>query len=494
MATVYRHGTYGEFSPSSGGAATQTGTVAVYVGSAPVNLIRGWSNAGVVNTPVLLTSLAAARRLIGYSSKWDSFTLSEAVSVHFDNIAGNAGPIVAINVLSPKLHKKTETTTLSLTFVNGQARILSDTIILDSLVLADKVEGVDFSIDYDWTSGQVMINSLGKTKITGTVNATYSEVDPSMVAEADIIGGVTSGGEYTGLGCVDLVNQTFGIEPNLIVAPGWSDHPPVYEAMVKAGTNINGQWNAFALADIPLATADGDRVDTEEAAQSWAAENGYISGRSKVYWPPVEATNGSVCHLSTLAAWAIQTVDASHGGVPMETESNKPIPIVRQYFGADSTNRGFDQQRANDLNAVGITTAVFFGGRWVIWGGHTAAYKFGAVTDKRVTFDTNVRMMMYILNSFHRDWALTVDQPMTRALADTIKIREQEKADALVAIGALIGAPKVDFIESENGAADLSDGNFVWDFDGTPTPHLKSAAMRVGYTDAGFTTYFGGEV
>ena len=82
-------------------------------------------------------------------------------------------------------------------------------------------------------------------------------------------------------------------------------------------------------------------------------------------------------------------------------------------------------------------------------GGHTAAYKFGSVNDKRVIFDNNLRMMMYITNSFQQEWALTIDQPMTVALADTIRNREQEKADALVSMGMLIGTPVVQFLESE---------------------------------------------
>ena len=38
----YKHGTYGEFAASIGDAATQAGTIAVYVGLAPVNLVRGY--------------------------------------------------------------------------------------------------------------------------------------------------------------------------------------------------------------------------------------------------------------------------------------------------------------------------------------------------------------------------------------------------------------------------------------------------------------------
>ncbi|SCJ81291.1 Phage tail sheath protein [uncultured Flavonifractor sp.] len=483
----YKHGTYGEFAASIGDAATQTGTVAVYVGLAPVNLIRGYEQ--YVNSPVKLSNFNAVKRYFGYSSNWATFDLCEAFQLHFDNTAGNIGPIVAINVLDPAKHKKSSETTQSLTFANGQATIQSDTIILDTLVLADKTEGVDFSIDYDFTKCQAIINSVGDEPITGEVQATFSEIDTSTITETDIIGGETAGGVYTGLGCVGLIYPELGLIPNLISCPGWSSKPKVYEAMVKAGTKVNGHWDACAFADIPI--KDTGAVDTIETAKEWKDTNGYTNERSKVFWPQAIDTVGRVYHSAVLAAWRQMIVDESHDGIPMESCSNKPVPVARQYFGAESTNRGFDQQRGNELNAEGITTIVYWGGQWVLWGPHTAAYKYGQVTDNRAIFDNSIRTMMHITNSFQQEHALTIDQPMTRAMADTIKNREQEKADALAAVGALIGTPVVEFTEDDNSTADMVEGNFTWATKGTPTPPFKSGTMRVAYTTAGFDSYFG---
>lgn len=483
----YKHGTYGEFAESIGAIATQSGTLAVYVGIAPVNLVRGYAQ--YVNTPVKLTDFASATRYMGYSSKWAQFDLCEAFKLHFNNTLSNVGPIVAINVLNPAIHKKDAQTAKSLSFVNGRAAFESDTIILDTLVLADKVEGTDFAIDYDFNKGQVIISSIGDP-ITGTVEASYSEVDTSKLTKDDIIGSVTAGGEYSGLGCVGLVYQELNLIPNIICCPGWSHIPEVYNAMLAAGTKINGHWDAIVCADIPV--LDGaTKVDTIEAAKKWKTDNAYISERSKVFWPMAKDSAGNIYHGSTLGVWLMLMVDVQNDGIPMESPSNKAVPIVKQYFGEGSTNRGFDQQRANELNADGITTVVFWGGLWVLWGPHTAAYKFGAVTDNRVVFDNSIRLMMYVSNSFQQEHALTIDQPMTSALADTIKNREQEKMDALAAIGAFIGTPVVEFNASDNSTGDLVEGNFVWGFKGTPAPPFKSGTMKVAYTTEGFASYFG---
>ena len=484
----YKHGTYGEFAASVGEVATQSGTVAVYVGTAPVNLIRGYAER--VNTPVRLANIYDVRRYFGYSDNWDAFTLCEAFHVHFENPTGdNIGPVVAINVLDPATHKKAEDTTQTLTFAKGRATIVSDTIILDTLVLAGKVEGVDYSVSYDFEKGHVVINSIGAT-ITGTVQATYSEVDASAVTADEIVGSVTAEGVYTGLGCINLVYQELGLIPNLIGCPKWSSSKAVYDAMIEAGTKINGHWDAFVCADIPV--LDGStKVDTIAAAIAWKETNGYTDEVHKPFWPMGVLASGKAVHGSVLHIWRQMLVDATHDGIPMESASNKPVPVVKQYFGAGSVNRGFDQQQANELNANGITTIVYWGGRWVLWGPHTGAYKHGAVTDNRSVFDVSIRMMMYVSNSFQQEHALVIDSPMTRAMADTIKNREQEKADALAAIGALIGTPKVDFLEGDNSTADLVEGNFVWVNKNTPTPPFKSGTLKVAYTTEGFDTYFG---
>ena len=484
---IYKHGTYGEFAASIGAVATQSGTVAVYVGAAPVNLIRGYAER--VNTPVRLSNLNDAHRYMGYSANWAAFDLCEAFHVHFNNAAGNVGPIVAINVLDPSTHTKDQATTVSLAFVNGLAYIQSDTIILDTLVLAEKVEGTDYAVSYDFDKGRVVISSIGDD-ITGSVNATFTEVDAGKITADEIIGEASDAGVYTGLGCLSLVYQDLGIIPNLLLCPKWSSTKAVYTAMVKAATKINGHWDCSVYADIPV--MDGaTKVDTIAAAITWKNTNAYTNERSKVFWPQAKDNDAHTFHAAVLGAWRTMAVDATHDGIPMESPSNKSVPVAKQHFGAGSTNRGFDQQRANELNENGITTVVFWGGQWVLWGPHTAAYKYGEFEDNRVIFDNSIRMMMHVSNGFQQEHALVIDSPMTRAMADTIKNREQEKMDALAAMGAFIGTPVVEFNQSDNSTGDLVEGNFVWSFKGTPTPPFKSGTLKVAYTTAGFDSYFG---
>lgn len=494
MANQYLYGAYGHIGETIAQSAVQAGTTPVYIGTAPINLVRNYKDVKGVNSPLKLSDFMSAQRKMGISPDWNKFTLCEVMTAHFNNPLGNIGPIYVINVLDPEIHKKTTQTTKALTFVNGRAEFISDTIILDTFLIADKAEGADYNLDYNYTKNSVVITSADPdAPLNGSVNVTFCEIDTTAITAAEIVGGVTANGEYSGLGALKLLYQEQYQVCNLLAAPGWSHEPAVYNALISAAQKINGHWDAFVVADIPLVDNEGEKVDTIQKANDWKTAHGYTNERSKVFWPQTMDNAGQVFHLSTLAMVELMRADYSHDSVPMETCGNKEVQGIKQYFGADSKNRGFDQQAANDLTSNGIGTIIAWGGNWVLWGDHTAAYIYGADIDPRAIFDVNMRMLFHITNNFQREWSPKIDKPMTLQLKDRIVNREQEKLDALVAKGALLGEPKILFLESENSTTDIMNGDFRWDIAATPTPPLKSATVYVAYTDAGFSAYFSAE-
>lgn len=500
MANEYLYGAYGHIGETVAQSAVQAGTTPVYVGTAPVNLVRGFADAGVINEPIKLSNMVDAQRKLGYAADWGTFTLCEVMNAHFNNTIGNIGPIYVINVLDPSegKHRKAEETTKQLSFTGGRAEFASGTIILDTLTIAkseggDYAEGTDYAVDYNFTKGTVIITSLiDDSPLTGTLTASFYEVDDAAIEDEDIIGGVTASGEYSGLSSIALLYPEQFAVCNLIAAPGWSHSPAVYNAMLTTSQKINGHWDSFVVADLPIVDGSAQAVDTITKAVAWKKNNAFTGERSKVYWPQGIDNLGNVYHLSTLAVVELMRADFSHNSVPMETCGNKAIPIIKQYFGANATNRGFSQQEGKELTQNGISTAVAWGGEWVLWGDHTAAYTYGADVDPRAIFDVSMRMLMHITNDFQREWSPKIDEPMTRALKDEIINREQEKLDGYVSMGALLGEPKIVFLESENSTTDIMNGDFRWDIAVTPTPPLKSASVYVAYTDAGFSVYYEG--
>ena len=137
---AYLHGAYGEILDSKVNSAQQADAVAVYIGTAPVNLIRDYADKDLVNMPLKIQNMGEVQTKLGYSDNWQDFTLCEVFAEHFDNTVGNVGPIYVVNVLDPAVHRDTEKTTKTLTFKNNRAEFESSDIILDTFAIADMAE------------------------------------------------------------------------------------------------------------------------------------------------------------------------------------------------------------------------------------------------------------------------------------------------------------------------------------------------------------------
>ncbi len=486
MANTYKHGAYAELGTSIAQNAVQAGTVAVYVGVAPVNLVPGYADAEVVNLPVKINDFTDAQKKIGYSKDWASFTLSEAVAAHFDNGLENIGPIYCINVLDPDTHKKSEVTNVDITFTNNVAEFSSDTVILDTVAIESYVKDTDFTVDYNFTTGKVVITSLN-AELTSTVTVAYYDVDYSKITAETIIGGVTANGEYTGFGALQLLYTRENQVCNLLACPKYSEIPEVYAAMISACTEINGHWQSFFVADIPVVDEDGSAVDTITKAKAWRTSNGYNSERSEIFWPQFQdVTTGRTFHGSVLAMVAYMRTDFENNSVPFESCSNKEVPIGKQYFGAYSKNQGFDKKTAtNDLNAYGISTAIFWGGKWVLWGGNTAKYQFGKDIDARAIDCHYMRMLFHCMNGFQRRQSTNIDEPFNLQLKDSILNEEQDILDSYIAQGGLLEGSEILFLASDNGTSDMINGDFVFRLPVSVVPRAKSLTGKVAYTDAG---------
>ena len=486
---AYKHGTYGEITDSKAVAAAQADTVVVYVGTAPINKIAGYASKGLINQPVRLRNLTEAKSTFGYSDDWAKFTLCEAFDEHFNNTVANAGPIYVINVLDPSTDKGAQVTISDADFTSGKVYIANELCDVDSVRVTGKVLDTDYRVYYDAENDRAVVEDL--TGAMTEEDITYYPVNAAAVTTTDIIG-TSSGGVSTGIQAIKKVYTKYGVVPNLLVAPGWSEFPTVYAAMVSAIQKINGHWDAFALADIPI-NDNGTPVDTKEKAIAWQASKDYNAERSKVCWPQKKAGNGKIYHISTVCAATMLRVDQANDSVPMESPSNKQIMATGQYFGASATNEGYDDTECNDLNEKGITTICFSHGAWRLWGPHTAAYKYGSTMDPRVIFDNNMRMLMYITNGFQLRHGTEIDAPMTPAQKDTVVNAEKAELERLKALGAIIGDADVEFLESANPLNDMLNGDFVFDISFTATPPFKSATARVAYTSDGFAAFFGGE-
>ncbi len=330
-------------------------------------------------------------------------------------------------------------------------------------------------------------NKIGSIGPIAVINVFDPDVhsDENPVKAADIAGGVDADGNRTGIACVDLIYQKYNMIPSIIASPGWSQKPEVEAALIEKCQKINGHWDAAIVADI-----DSSSAKTIAAAKTWKQTNAYDSKLEKVCWPKV-LMGDKEFWLSTFTVVRMCLTDYANENIPFESPSNKALGITGTVL-ADGTPVNFDEIQANDLNSDGITTVVYRTGSWVLWGPHNGNYKYGAEIDPKDRFDCNIRMMMYLTNSFQAAYMQDVDQPLSRARVDSILNDAQVWLNSLISDGRLMFA-EINFNETSNDISSVVEGDFVFDIRTTTTPPGKSLTFRVQYTTQGLNALFGGE-
>lgn len=483
----YLHGAYGLTELAGAKIAAQSDGAIVIVGTAPVNTVTG--GAQNVNKPIAVQNMTEAKKYFGYSDQWADYTLCEAMHVFFD--LNGVGPLVLINVLDPTKHKATQATTASLTPANGRLTIASaGNIIMDSVTITGKTKGTDYSMNYSpdraiLTIAEASPGALGTEELT----VTYDTVDPSTVTTEDVIGLTDDEGSNVGLYAIRNVYQATGFIPSYLLAPGFSSIPAVHKAMITVSQKINHHWDVYMMTDLPLVD-ENDTELTMGSAAAWKQSNGYTQENETVYFPMAIGTDGKKYHLSVLAAANFQKLLVEQDGIPYKTASNTECEIIQNlYMGESNAGRIWGDDMVNEkLNKNGIASAAFVGGRWAIWGCHSADYNQTEASEVNIA-ETNRMMLFYLSNDFQHRRMRSVDKPMTRNDIASIVSQEQARLDALVKIGALTyGVVELD--AEANDVNDLVKGDYTFAFRVTTTPLAKSMTAIVAWTSEGFATYF----
>lgn len=490
----YLHGAYGLIQAVGTRVAESSQGAVVYVGTSPVQMVEG--GAKNVNVPIVVNNIAEARAKLGYSEDWAKYTLCEAMHVHLEN--GGVGPLVLINVLDPAVHKAASQTTKSLTPSAGRVVIPdAEDIYLDSVTVKSgsgqeqvtKVKGTDYSIAYNSAKKQIVIQELASGALgTAALTITYDTVTPSAVTAETVIGASDGNGLNTGIFAIKNVYQETGLIPAYLAVPGFSSIPAVHDAMVQNSVKINDHWDAYMFVDLPL--VHNSTQITLDTARTWKEGNGYNHENETVYFPMALGIDGQTYHLSVLAAANFQQLLLDQDGIPWKTASNTECAIIENlWMGESYKGRVFDDSIINaKLNKYGIASAAFVGGRWAIWGCHSADYSQENGDQVNVS-ETNRMMLYYISNDFQHRRVYDADKPLTTNDMLTIIAEEQTRLDALLKIGALIYG-EVHANASADARSDMMQGDYSFVFNVTTTPLAKSLTAVVNWTDDGFVTYF----
>lgn len=479
---AYKHGVYTSEVPTSIVLAVNTTAgLPVVFGTAPVHLA---TDRAAANRPVLCYSYAEAVQQLGFSKDWTKYTLCEVMYSQF--ALYNRGPVVFVNVLDPKNHKKNvndKSVAVSDKTAKVDAAVLLDTLkIKASAVGSVLVAGSDYEAAYD-DDGVLVITLLdGGTAAEATsLNLEYDELDPTAVNEDDIIGGISvSDGSVKGLECLNKVFPLTGLVPGIVLAPGWSHEPTVAAVMKAKAGNINSHFKAITLNDVPT-----ESVKKYTDVKNWMNQNSYNDTAQVVCWPMVKMGD-DIYHMSTHVLGVIATVDSSNGDIPYESPSNKSMQINGCCL-KDGTEVVLGPDEAGYLNGQGVVTALNFIGGWKCWGNRTACYPSN--TDPKDAFISIRRMFYWHAQTFIQTYWAKVDKPINKRLIQTVLDSENMRLNGLTGQGVILGG-RVEFRDDENPVTNLMDGIIKFHTYLTPPAPAREIENVLEYDPAYFETLF----
>jgi uncharacterized protein len=441
---AYMHGIRIKENPTSiPTPVTNEAGVPVIFGTAPVNMVS--DPEGAVNKLFLCSSFAEAKAAVGYSDDYEAYTLCQAMDAFFK--AFGVGPVVLCNVLDPAVHKASYSETLNV--VDGQAVSTKKGIVLSGLTVGTLTEGTDYTAEFN-DEGYVVFTVL-KSGVN-SIEVSGSMIDASKVTEANIIGSYDAQtGVETGVELVRKVYPTFSLTPSLLLAPGWSHKPSVGLALAEKCTDVNGMFKCECVVDI-----DTDRAAKYTDAGTIKTESGFASEHMICVWPKVKYAGKTMYYSAIYAAMATYT-DYNNDSVPNLSPSNRAIKVSAAVV-EDGTEVSLDINQANELNAVGIVTALNLNG-FKAWGNNTAAYP--DTTDPKDRWIACRRFFSWWGNSFITTYLTKVDNPANYRLIESIVDSENVRGNSLVSQGKCAGIKMV-YSKDDNPIGNVLDGKIVF--------------------------------
>ncbi|OQX16158.1 MAG: hypothetical protein BWK73_04660 [Thiothrix lacustris] len=245
--------------------------------------------------------------------------------------------------------------------------------------------------------------------------------EPTAGNLGDVIGGVdVTSGDYEGISALLTAEAEIGVRPRILIAPYFSHHKSVGDALVGVADKLRG----YVYADGP---------DTTDAA-AIQLRNEYGSERIRIHDPAVKTVfNGDeiVMPVSPFLAGARAALDQQRGwwwslsNFELKGVTGTTRPSV--YIPDDPTSR------AQYLNANNVATIIKRNG-YRCWGNR------GCSNDPAWEFESIVRANDIISNSIDNNlsrWA--VDRPINRAFFENVAKSVTAYLAYLQSIGAVLG-------------------------------------------------------
>ena len=305
-------------------------------------------------------------------------------------------------------------------------------------------------------------------------------------AKSDYLGNAELG---TGIYAYEEMLRNAPSATNLVCLPSVTDGE-ILNAMLALCKNADGLYASYLVYDLPL--TDSELNASNYIVPATIVKNKAISDMySTAVWGQIRTSAGHDISGAAVRASLMAKSDANYG-VPARVAGNLEVPAIQGVVGMKGEEKvlaKIPRSSANELSADGICTVRRRGSVYVTWGDHTSAFAGGNVTDELARFENRIRMNAMLKNRWVMKYESIIDSPLTLQMRNDIINAEQDYLNGLVAIGALIGEPKCEFIAESNPIDDIVQGNFTWNIAVTETNPLKYMLARIAFSVAGLSFY-----
>lgn len=451
MATNYLHGVE---------------TIEVSQGAKPVQIVKssvialvGTAPIGDKNEPILVLSPNDAAQ---FGQQLPGFTIPQALDAIFKQ-----GPatVVVVNTFDSTTNTA-QVTTESQTITGGKLKLDFAPIGAVSIFLTNGTTPFSGVADVDYT-----LDAFGNFTALTAVAAeglllkfTYKKVDTGTITSAQIIGTNVSG-VRTGMKCFELIFNTFGFTPKILLAPTYVEMLAVATEMIA----IAPTYRAIALIDAPITTSVSQGIAGRGPASTINFKTS--SDRAYLLMPHLKAYDANTdsninVPYSPFMAGVMARTDLNEGY--WVSPSNKEILgiVGTEYIVTASVNDA--NTDANLLNEKGITTTFTgYGTGTRTWGNRSAS--FPTSTDPK-NFIPIRRMADIVHESLEQAMLQFIDKPLNQATIDAIRDTGNGFFRTLIGRGACLPGSKCVY-SAENTPEELAAGHVTFDlvFMG-PTP------------------------
>lgn len=430
--------------------------VVALVGIAPVFDVA--EEYKTVNEIVDIRNTTNAAKYFGKT--YNGYTIPQALEDFYRGEGG--GRVFTINVFDPAKHKAS---------FDGTKQVVKGKIVLTERGIANLVVKKDstpaaIETDYTFDGKEITITAAGALKDAAELTVSYDYADVSKVTSSDIIGKVDSlTGQKSGAQLIYDIKSIYGVEPTIIIAPGFICTNEVKTALELISNKLKAELEIDAPMNTTLDEVIKGRGEQGTINFRTTSENSNLFHHHYKVYNTVEECY-EYRYASPFAAAMRCKLDREDK--PHYSISNQVIPGIEGVDVPISFSLNDPDCDASVLNSYGVITTINDGGSFKFWGNRNASFP---TQSGIMPFSACVRMVNRVEKAVEAYTLKYIDGPISNSLIGRVRKKIQRYLDTLAGKEQILDG-EIFFDSAKNPAEQLADGYIVWTYASCPPPPI----------------------